>query len=682
MIMDKRKIFLIGIMVVVVGVAMFSPLGVFSITGFFVFEDGEFEIFLNGIGEDMLKVIFELGEEGDSEGVDDIHEDKIGLDKGNDSIVNNGGSGGSGGSGGDGSGGDGSGGGGSDEGESGGGSGGDGSGGDGSGGDGSGGDGSGGDDENNKGNETKEENKAGEVELISPVKNAVIFRNFTEFSYKVNENMSLCTLYFDKQNISAYYNLTESKVYSFSYFNIEKGSYSWRVECVDSAGSIVKSKSRKLVVVPIDHLFEIPPEFENSDARIVKNLILRRSGYGSIKFLEDINLTQAYDLDKHIKISYNLISIDSENLPEFNKSATLTLTGLQFENPIILRNGKPCLDCEILSTNGDLIFNVKHFSNYSASENSQLRVWDNTDNERVTGGNITFYANYTDKSDSSPIAAAVCNASFSDGVFDMTYNGSSLMYEYNRSFASSGVYGYNVSCSAVGYTSIYLSDYASIQSGGRGPSGANYTEVRSETTNVSQYDPASHGSVAGNVTELTVDGYAATQSWQGYFGSVTGAIELGDADGNVLYNWSATSPIGEVYSTRAFDVNFGTIGCASVIEMTNEEILIGQATDDADSVRNTFNKKSHPNFYVGLTQISADSCNSTNIYDNNGVQTTKFYEILLTDDASNMVYTAVLEKNEVGFDSNNYDFEMIVGEDGHGGDVSTSAYYFYVELGQ
>src|SRR4030042_6405258 len=55
--------------------------------------------------------------------------------------------------------------------------------------------------------------------------------------------------------------------------------------------------------------------------------------------------------------------------------------------------------------------------------------------------------------------------------------------------------------------------------------------------------------IAGNITSMDVTGFSVTQSWQGYFGNVTGVITLEDNSGNVMYNWSEASPEGEIYAS-------------------------------------------------------------------------------------------------------------------------------------
>jgi len=193
-------------------------------------------------------------------------------------------------------------------------------------------------------------------------------------------------------------------------------------------------------------------------------------------------------------------------------------------------------------------------------------------------------------------------------------------------------------------------------------------------------DPSNVSAEAGNITELMFGGSSITQSWQGYFGNVTGVIELKDFGGNIFYNWSEASPEGEVLASRSSGVDFNDLGCANNSEILAEEILIGQLTSDADSISNTFNQNNHPLFYIGNSEFLSNTCNSTNLFDESGAQTTKFFEVLLADSASSFVYTSLLEEDLSGFDNRSHDFEMMVGEDGHNADTSATTYYFYVEV--
>jgi len=79
------------------------------------------------------------------------------------------------------------------------------------------------------------------------------------------------------------------------------------------------------------------------------------------------------------------------------------------------------------------------------------------------------------------------------------------------------------------------------------PFGANVVNLTSSRMNASAAGNTT--AIAGNVTELAISGYSITQSWQGYFGNVTGTIMLADNSDNVMYNWSLASPEGEIYAS-------------------------------------------------------------------------------------------------------------------------------------
>ena len=103
----------------------------------------------------------------------------------------------------------------------------------------------------------------------------------------------------------------------------------------------------------------------------IQDVILHVPGYGKIKFNEDISITSDTNLDNYIEIGSNLITLNSDGLPDFNKAATLELYSLTFTNPKIKMDGSDCSStiCKINSySNGTLSFNVTHFTTYSAAE--------------------------------------------------------------------------------------------------------------------------------------------------------------------------------------------------------------------------------------------------------------------------------------------------------------------------
>lgn len=215
---------------------------------------------------------------------------------------------------------------------------------------------------------------------------------------------------------------------------------------------------------------------------------------------------------------------------------------------------------------------------------------------------------------------------------------------------------------------------------------------------------------AGNVSHLTVGGSTATQSWQGYVGNITGTITLDDSSNYTLYDWTVLDPEGEIYATYLSSVDWSTgnvlcwnwsTGAASYLQLYELETnLTGGTGDgtpndyagirsnatDVDGVDETFSALgggTHSAFYVAGQSIAADSCHTTDLYNSTGGGV--FQELLLyyganSGNGDGVIYTSILQSDGDGYDTNTWDFELIVGEDGHLGNTATQTYYFYVEL--
>ena len=212
------------------------------------------------------------------------------------------------------------------------------------------------------------------------------------------------------------------------------------------------------------------------------------------------------------------------------------------------------------------------------------------------------------------------------------------------------------------------------------PFGANLTELNTETAQGP--DPESIPAQAGNVTELNIFGYTTTQSWQGYFGNVTGTIQLADASDNIMYNWSLASPEGEIYATVSNSVDWSGIECFNfTANGTDLEASFNITPSDVDGVNETFSyNNGHDLFYTNHVEFIEGECMSTQLFDNTGKGVDDYFEEILLWDGSDVVFTTLLEENALGFDGGSHDFEMIVLEDGHSNDVDITPYYFYVEL--
>ena len=194
---------------------------------------------------------------------------------------------------------------------------------------------------------------------------------------------------------------------------------------------------------------------------------------------------------------------------------------------------------------------------------------------------------------------------------------------------------------------------------------------------------------AGNLTQLVIDGTTVTNSWQGYYGNISGTITLDDASNFTMYDWSVASPQGEVYAANFTTVTWANIKCVNFtsngsadINRTELEDMFGMNRWDPDGMNRTFNRtySDSTGFYVGSIQInSADSCPMIYTYVNDTYQNSTFEEVLLTDN-STIVFTALLEQDAMGFNNKTYDFQMIVGDNGHSGDTTAISYYFFAEI--
>jgi hypothetical protein len=242
-----------------------------------------------------------------------------------------------------------------------------------------------------------------------------------------------------------------------------------------------------------------------------------------------------------------------------------------------------------------------------------------------------------------------------------------------------------VSFVLIGLFSVYLGTAQNV------PLGAETADVvRSEHSNNSLYTPDSVDAIAGNLTELDITGVSKTQAWQGYFGNVTGQIILADSSGFRFYDWSVAEPQGEVFTSVNDTITWTDINCAPISDdsayRTNWYNFYGMIESDYDDINDTYNYTNHPEFHVGYTTLN--NCQTTYTFINNASQHVDFPSVLLASDSnSTLIFTSILEDNTegqrqgiVGYDGQNYDFQVLVAEDGHDADNQVTPYYFWLEI--
>ncbi len=239
---------------------------------------------------------------------------------------------------------------------------------------------------------------------------------------------------------------------------------------------------------------------------------------------------------------------------------------------------------------------------------------------------------------------------------------------------------------------------------GTGATGANVSVLGSDsTTGVSP--GLDNGVFGGNLTEMNISGNYTTKSWQGYYGNASGVITLSDSSNNTLYNWTMTSPEGVIMASINDTIYWNNIQCFNYSASGSyiAELQGGGATNqygtnltqledefnlepqDIDGVDETFTLQgagTHDVFYINNNEFSEGECMNTRIFGSGGSQNNgEFEEVILYEPSSySVVFASLLNENLMGFNDKTHDFQLMVLEDGHNGDVTTTTYYFYTEM--
>ena len=231
------------------------------------------------------------------------------------------------------------------------------------------------------------------------------------------------------------------------------------------------------------------------------------------------------------------------------------------------------------------------------------------------------------------------------------------------------------------------------------PSGPDTTQIREVGRHTNGTDMISgtlHQASAGNVTELVMSQTRSTLSWQGYTGNVTGTITLDDGNNNTLYDWKLNTPTGQVFASNATPIQWPSIACINFSSNISSDSHNGRGYNltklnqgfginetDLDSFNNTFNSTFSGNIRIGGITIAVNnSCPQAFTYVDEASQTTSFKEILLTDNTS-VIFTAILENDVDGYKTgaDQWDFQMLVAQNGHAGfETTTTNYFFFLQL--
>jgi hypothetical protein len=214
------------------------------------------------------------------------------------------------------------------------------------------------------------------------------------------------------------------------------------------------------------------------------------------------------------------------------------------------------------------------------------------------------------------------------------------------------------------------------------PGGPDSVSITSNTTR-SSAGPVTINTSGGYVASMNLSATMQDVRWKAFIGHVTGLFTLQDSSGSTIYDWRLSSITGRIYTTRnSSTLQWANMECSNITTLNQENYNMNH-TNPNDNLNVTFNTTAgatHNSFYVGSKSISANSCPTLNTYIANATQDSYFEEMALYDGAS-MVYATILNQNHGGYNGQNYDFQMLVPENGAASFSGATAYYLYVEIG-
>jgi len=183
----------------------------------------------------------------------------------------------------------------------------------------------------------------------------------------------------------------------------------------------------------------------------------------------------------------------------------------------------------------------------------------------------------------------------------------------------------------------------------------------------------------GYLAKMEINATVQNRNWKAMLGQVNGKFVLNDAGGSTIYDWNLASISGQVYASRANNVDWTNagFGCASGANIAAEDTALEHT--GGDNIAATFSGTNLETYSVAGNSIGVGACSAINTYVNNASQTNSFEEIVLWD-SSNAIFATEIHDDVAGYDGADYDFQILVPQNGNEAVTANTAYYLYVEL--
>jgi len=196
------------------------------------------------------------------------------------------------------------------------------------------------------------------------------------------------------------------------------------------------------------------------------------------------------------------------------------------------------------------------------------------------------------------------------------------------------------------------------------PSGASI----SGETDLGQYEimPPSSTSIieSGNITGANLRANMSTYRWAGLTGNVTGLIVLADASNISMFTWTASGRV-------VFASNESSITWSSLENASSSVMPTYIATAANDNYTNTFTGSGALD--SDMFTITAERATTTS----GGATIWYTYALNATE---GLVWAGEVEEDGTDYSGKIADYQMIIPEDGTGGDETSNTYYLWVEL--
>ncbi|MFP4195427.1 MAG: hypothetical protein ACLFSN_01545 [Candidatus Woesearchaeota archaeon] len=220
-------------------------------------------------------------------------------------------------------------------------------------------------------------------------------------------------------------------------------------------------------------------------------------------------------------------------------------------------------------------------------------------------------------------------------------------------------------------TSLFVVMATGIALAATEPQGAENTDLVDEGT----YDFGTNGTADvtdGHVYYSDLNTNMSSIKWAGLYGNVSGNIVLSDDDQDVLFNWAANGRL--VYATTAAHPDWSSVSDADESAVLSDFSHLD--TPDADNYSATFTGEIEDIDSALYDTVESDYAIT---YDSSETGIWKTYS--LQDAANNIVFAGrVHEGGNESYKGTTVDYQMILPEDGTGGDDTATTYTLFAEL--